>query len=426
MNLADLKLQGTFLTMRSMLRLMAAAGDPGAKLVAQSKKDPRPLYDSIRGAGEVTYSKLGIYMTASHQVASDVVRDARFIVETADSLTLDYLARPGNEHLVRPLQDSLMSMNPPEHTRLRKLVAPAFTLRETRRRSDRIDVIVKRYLDRLDPKAPFDLVPSYASPIPIQVVSEYLGIPEPDDQRFHRWGSVLGPALDGLKSMSELLKLRATLQELSDFFDELIAYRRANPADDVISGILLNEPKNAPLQRRELVAVTLLLLLAGLETTLNLIGNGVLALLEHKSERERFLAYPELEMNLVEEVLRYESPVQFTIRTASEDIALTGTTMPKGKQILVLLGGANRDPRVFPDPDRFDIGRQNARDHLSFSAGYHYCLGAGLARLVAASSLRQLFQRFPHLALAGPVKRTNTRVIRGAESIPLVGQPRRR
>jgi cytochrome P450 len=183
----------------------------------------------------------------------------------------------------------------------------------------------------------------------------------------------------------------------------------------------VNEPEDAPLERREMVAITLLLLLAGLETTLNLIGNGVLALLEHDAERARFLADPQLETNLVEEVLRYESPVQFTIRTASEDITLAGTTVPKGKQILVLIGGANRDPRVFPDPDRFDIGRKNARDHLSFSAGFHYCLGAGLARLVAASALRQLFQRFPDLSLAGPVKRSSTRVIRGADSIPLVG-----
>ncbi len=421
MNLEDMKLQGTFLTMRSVLRLMAMAGDPGAQLVASSAKDPRPLYDSIRNKGEVIRSNLDIFMTASYSVANEVIRDSRFIVQTADSVTLDYLARPGNEHLVRPLQDSLMSMNPPEHTRLRRLVAPAFTLRETHRRSDRIDAIVKRYLDKIDPNTPFDLVPSYSSPIPIQVVSEYLGIPEPDDERFHRWGSVLGPALDGLKSMSDMTKLRTVLQELSDFFDELIAYRRANPGDDVISNVLLHEPKDAPLERRELVAVTLLLLLAGLETTLNLIGNGVLALLANDDQRARFLADPQMETNLVEEVLRYESPVQFTIRTASEDITLAGTTVSKGKQILVLLGGANRDPRVFPEPDRFDIGRENAREHLSFSAGFHYCLGAGLARLVAASALRQLFQRFPDLALAGPVQRSSTRVIRGADSIPLIG-----
>jgi cytochrome P450 len=420
-NVADLKLKGTFLTMRTVLRMMSAAGDPGAKLVARSNKDPKPLYDAIRGQGEVILSKLGIYMTASYAAASQVVRDPRFIVQTADSITLDYLDRPGNQHLVRPLQDSLMSMNPPEHTRLRKLASPAFTNKQVRRRSGQIETIVKRYLDRLDADKPFDLITAYASPVPIQVVSSFLGIPEPDDERFHRWGSVLGPALDGVKSLSELEKLRATLQELSDFFDELIPYRRANPADDVISGILINEPKDQPLTRRELTAVTLLLLLAGLETTLNLIGNGVLALLEHPDQRDRLLADPQLDSNLVEEVLRYESPVQFTIRTAAEDIDLMGTTVPKGKQILVLMAGANRDPRTFPEPGRFDITRENSRDHLSFSAGHHYCLGAGLARLTAAAAIRQLFQRFPNLSLAGPVQRSETRVIRGAEHIPLLG-----
>lgn len=421
MNAADLKIRGTFLTMRAALAVMVATGDPGARLVARSSTDPKPLYDLIRSRGEVVSSALGIDLTASHKVANDVLRDRRFIVKTADSVTLDYLARPENEHLVRPLQDSLMSMNPPEHTRLRKLAAPAFTAKETARRVDRIDRVVKQYVDQLDPTKPFDLISAFASPVPIQVVSAFLGIPDADNVKFHRWGSVLGPSLDGVRTMAELTKLRGILQELSDFFDELIPFRRANPGDDVISGILLNEPKDAPLTRQELVAVTLLLLLAGLQTTLNLIGNGVLALLENPTERDRFLADPSLEANLVEEVLRYDSPVQFTIRTALKDLELAGTRMKGGRQILVLLAGANRDPREFTDPDRFDIARANARDHLSFSAGFHYCLGAGLARLVAGSAIRQLFQRFPKLELAGPVERADARVIRGAERIPLVG-----
>jgi cytochrome P450 len=420
-----MKLQGSFWMLRSVVRLLAVTGDPASRLVGRSTESPYPLYDEIRGRGRLVSGKLPLFMSASHAVCDKILRDPRFIVVTADPITNAYLDQPENKHLVRPLQDSLMSMNPPEHTRLRKLVSPMFTLSALRRQQERIDAIVDKYLERLNTGGPVDLIHNFASPIPIQAVSALLGIPGPDDERFHRWGAVLGPALDGVKSMAELRTLRGTLVDLSEFFDELIAFRRQNPGDDVISGVLRLEPQDRPLDRRDLLAVTLLLLLAGLETTLNLIGNGVLALFAHPEQRERLVAEPDLATNMVEEILRYDSPVQFTIRNVREELELEGVRMTPKKPVLVLMAGANRDPEVFENPSAFDIGRANARDHLSFSAGIHYCLGAGLARMVAATAVRKLFERYPDLRLAGPVVHAQTRVIRAALHIPVhAGAPR--
>ena len=422
--LRDLDLRMMCWTISTLTRRMAGRGDPVARVMAKGgDHDLEPVFDEVRAEGDLVRSKLGLFVTASHATANEALRDRRFLVTQGDVITHRYLKRPENAHLVKPLKDSLMLMNPPEHTRLRKLVWPSFTHDALRARQGQIDAIVERYLDKLEGAERVDLVEEFAAPIPIHAMCAILGIPEPDVERFARWGSILGPSLDGARSLDQLTVLRGALVELSEFFDELIEYRRKNPEDDVVSRMVNAELDGKPLQRSDLLAVTLLLLLAGLETTLNLIGNGVLAFLGHPEQKKLFMERPDLTENAVEEVLRYDSPVRCTVRRAREDVVLAGQTVKAKKDLLVLLGGGNKDPRVFPDPQRFDIQRENARDHLSMSAGVHYCLGAGLAKMVGGSALRGLFRRFPEAAVDGKVERGDTRVIHSALSIPLRCRP---
>jgi cytochrome P450 len=411
-------------TIEKLTRRMAKSGDFAAQVMAKGgDHDMDPLYERVRARGDLVRTKLGVYITGSHATANEILRDRRFVVTKGDYVTQKYLERPENTHLVKPLKNSLMLMNPPEHTRLRKLVWPSFTHEALRGRTPYIEEVVATYLDRLDTGEPVDLIEQFAAPIPIHAMCKVLGIPDPDVARFASWGSILGPSLDGARSVPQLKVLRATLVELSEFFDELIAFRRREPADDVVSQMVNAELDGRPLDRKELLAVTLLLLLAGLETTLNLIGNGVLAFAKHDDQRRLFIDEPELTENAVEEVLRYDTPVRCTVRRAREDLTVAGEPFKAGKDVLVLLGGGNKDPRVFDDPHRFDIRRPNARDHLAMSAGVHYCLGAGLAKMVGAAALRGLFQRFPDLQLAEPPTRGDTRVIHSALRIPVLCRP---
>lgn len=415
----DLKLRTMCWMFGTFTERAAKSGDPVGLVMAKGHHDMDPVFDQIRDKGDLVASKMGLYVTAAHGTANEILRDRRFVVAKGDVITQKYLARPENNHLIKPLNDSLMLMNPPEHTRLRKLVWPSFTHETLRSRQELIDSIVDKHLDKIDRAGEIDLVEEYAAPIPIHAMCAVLGIPEPDVPRFARWGSILGPSLDGARSLEQLAVLRETLVELSSFFDELIAYRRENPGDDVVSNMVRAELNGKPLQRKDLLAVTLLLLLAGLETTLNLIGNGTIAFVNHPDQRERLISDPTITENFIEEVLRFDSPVRCTVRRAREDVELDGQTVAKGKDVLVLLGGANKDPRVFEDPYRFDIGRANARDHLSMSAGVHYCLGSGLAKMVGTSALQRMFTRFPDLRISGDVQRGDTRVIHSALRIPV-------
>jgi len=419
----DLNLRVMCWAFRGITARMARSGDLGARVMAKGDHDMDPLFDQIRQRGDLIDTKLGLFVTASHGTANEILRDRRFVVTKGDLITTKFLDRPENRQLVRPLNDSLMLMNPPEHTRLRKLVWPSFQHDTLRKRQPQIDAMVNGVLDKLDTSGPVDLIEHFAAPIPIYAMCSVLGIPEPDVERFARWGSILGPSLDGAKTIPQLNVLRGTLVELSAFFDELMAYRREHEGDDVVSQMVRAELGGRPLNRKELLAVTLLLLLAGLETTLNLIGNGVIALCANDDQRKLLIERPELAENAVEEILRYDSPVRATVRRARENVTVAGKTIKAKRDVLVLLGGGNKDPRVFDDPYRFDIQRPNARDNLSMSAGVHYCLGAGLARMVGASALRELFRRFPDLRLAQQPERGDTRVIHSALKVPVLCQP---
>ncbi|SHG67953.1 cytochrome P450 [Streptoalloteichus hindustanus] len=409
-------------TTRTVLRAHSLFGDPLAQVISPSSAVPLvDAYRRVRLAGPMARSRLGAWATARYSVVSQLLRDPRFgvVAFAGDSRGFVPQPRVGGDALVHPINDSFLSLDPPRHTRLRRLVAPWFTPRALRARTDRIEGVVRRRLDALDTSQPVDLMADFATSVPVEVICDLLGVPRPEHERFVAWGQVLATALDGLFELRELDRLHATMVEMEAFFRELTDFRRRNPGDDVVSELVRSSGEDDQVTAHDLLATSELLLVAGFETTVNLIGNGVLALLTHREARERLVADPGLAENAVEEVLRHDSPVQFTARVAKEDLVFHGARLRRGEPVLVLLSGANRDPSVFPDPDRFDVDRANARDHLSFSGGVHYCLGAGLARLEGAVAVRELFTRFPRLELAGRPRPRATKLIHGVRDLPV-------
>jgi cytochrome P450 len=414
--MSTLKTAAQFFALRTLVRGYALLGDPYAGVIASPPdRDPYPMYEKVRAKGDMVRSRMGAYVTPSREICDSVLRDNRFITATFDeaSMVPITLVEDG-EKIVNPVQDSFLMMNPPHHTRLRKLVQPFFTPRALKDRTESIQKIVTGYLDRLDDR--FDVVSEFAAQVPIQVIADLLGVPDNDKEIFARWGSSLAETLDGVWSYKQLKGLHATIIEYNDYIDGLMDERRRNPQDDIVSHLVT---RHADLSREDLVATTGLLLFAGFETTVNLIGNGVLKAFENPHTVAPLAQSPEYAEGFVEEVLRLDPPVQYTIRWPKERLELAGVSLPKGMPVMLLLAAANRDPRVFEDPLKFDPTRSNAREHLSFSAGIHYCIGAGLSRIEGALALHELFKRFPNLAPDGPVARRKSKLIRGALRLPV-------
>lgn len=400
-------------------------GDPAARVLGRGPNtDPYPRYDKIRAAGELVPSRLRLHLTASHGLANSVLRDSRFGVQTSVGLSRDewQFDRQSAHGAVHPIEDSFLSLDPPNHTRLRRLVAPWFSPRALRDRTERIERIVSQFLDELADRDRFDLIGDFAVRVPIQVICDLLGVPDDEYPRFVRWGAIVALSLDGMWTLADYRQLRIALAEMSAFFTELVAERRKHPGDDVVSELAAADDS---LSADDLLATVELLLVAGFETTVNLIGNGALELLHNDDARAWMSAHPERADDVVEEVLRHDPPVQYTVRLTHEPVTLAGVDLPRDTGVVLLLAGANRDPAVFADPDRFDPERPNNRDHLAFSAGMHYCLGAGLARIEAAVALRALFERYPDLRAAGAVKRRRSRNIHGVRVLPVRGRAMR-
>ncbi|WP_206441082.1 cytochrome P450 [Streptomyces boncukensis] len=403
----------------------------------QPGESPYPVYAAVRARGELVRSKLGVHLTGSHPLCQEALRDPRFGVAPISELTrIDFDRHAGGRRrYVQPVDDSFLSLNPPEHTRLRKLVAPWFTPRALRARTELVERTVARELDELARRPRFDAVTDFAVRVAISTITGLLGVRTVDHDRFVWWGMTLAGTLNGVRTMGEVRETRAVLGELEAFFDELIAHRRRHPGDDVVSRLVECEADGRPLERKDLLATAQLLFVAGFETMVNLVANAIVTLLDGNggngdgddggnggggnTVRHRLAADPQLAEDVVEEVLRLDSPVQYVARVAREPVELGGHRLRPGSTVVLLLGAANRDPSVFAEPDRFDPGRPNSREHLAFSAGAHFCLGAGLARLQATTMLRELFRRFPALASAGPVTRRPSRNIRGVIHLPV-------
>jgi P450-derived glycosyltransferase activator len=380
--------------------------DPLCRIHLQwGREDPYPLYAQLRARGPLSRSTAGPWVTASHAVCNAVLRDRRFgAAATADEA--DAGARPP----VQTPQLSFLEMNPPDHTRLRRLVLPAFSPKAVAGFDPVISGIVDRLLSDVRPGQPFDLVDTLAAPMPIAVITALLGVPDANAEEFSRYGTTFGSALGGLQSMAHAAELLKAQHQLDQLFTRLFEVKRRDPGDDVISRIVAAPGEQiAP---SEMVPLCTLLLIAGFETTVNLIGNTALALLSHPDAWARVAADPGLAEAAVEETLRYDAPVQRTARVALADTEVAGTAVQKGQVVVTMIGGANRDPEVFADADRFDLDR-TSRDHLSFSSGIHYCVGAPLARLEATLAIRALVSRFPDLRITGPLERRPGSLIRG-------------
>lgn len=409
-----------FALRRSITTGAVWAGDPAARLLAvRQPKDPFPLYEKIREHGEVFQSRLGFFCTVSHPLCRSVLTDPRFHMPTPRANPDWAMADGDASALVHPIERSLLAMNPPEQTRLRRLVGPWFSASALRRRAPRIERIIHSYLDQLAGRSRFDLVTDFAAQVPTAVIGDILGVPIDDYQQFGRWGAALATTIDGVRTMGERRRVRATLVEMTAFFTDLVRHNRSHPGDNMISDMLGAMPDEQPLEQDEVIALAGLLLAAGLETTVNLIADTVRLTIAHPDQRRLLSDGQDVAADLVEETLRYDPPATFTARMATEPVELAGHTIPQGGILFQLLPGANRDPRVFTDPNRFDIGRPNNREHISFSAGAHHCIGSGLARMEATIAVREIFARFPEMRMAGGTTMRTARSVRGPSSIPV-------
>jgi cytochrome P450 len=313
---------------------------------------------------------------------------------------------------------SFLDLDPPDHTRLRRLAQPAFSPKQMAGYRPRIERTVDDLLDRAEAAGRFDLVPAFAAPLPIAVITDLMGVPDADADRFARVGTVIGSALDGIRSLSHAARLQSANETLKGLFETLFELRRREPADDLISRIVAAEGDR--IQPREMLPMCNLLLVAGFETTVNLIGNAVNALLDNPDQWADLCADPAgLAGPAIEETLRWDPPAQRTARCALDEVELDGRTVRPGQYVITLLGAANRDPEVFRSPGTFDIHREQAADHLAFSGGVHYCVGQPLARLEAVVALRRLAERMPGLRRNGPLRRRTSGILRGPIRLPV-------
>jgi pimeloyl-[acyl-carrier protein] synthase len=380
--------------------------------------DPYPTYHRLRAEDPVHYSPLGFWVLTRYEEVAAVLRDPRFIKEPLAALVA---ARFGGE-VPRGVGLSMLDRDPPDHTRLRSLVSKAFTPRVVEGLRPRIQEIVDGLIARAEAAGSMDLIEEFAYPIPVNVICEMMGVPVRDHERFKGWSLDIARGLDSiwLPPDSEVPRRSATSRHaISDYFRELIAQRRASPRGDLLSALIAAEEAGDKLSEEELLATCILILIAGHETTVNLIGNGVLALLRNPDELRRLRATPGLITTAVEELLRYDGPVQRTARAASEDASIGGHTIRKGEMVMPFIGAADRDPAQFPEPDRLDLARADNR-HIAFGWGIHFCLGAPLARVEGQIAIDTLVRRLPRLALVSDtVDYRQSLTLRGLKALPV-------
>jgi cytochrome P450 len=385
-------------------------------------RDPYPYYERLRTADPVHVTPFGSYLASRHAEVSVVMRDKRFGKDHVERMKRRYGPDVMKEPVIRSMCHWMLHRDPPDHTRLRGLVVKAFTARRVEDMRPRVQQVVDRTLDAIEAQGHMDLIEDFAFRLPVTIICDMLGIPEDHREIFYKSSREGGRLLDPVPmSKAEIEQANAANLASEMYFQQLFELRRKNPGDDLTSELLLAEEDGSKLTHEELTANIILLFGAGHETTVNLIGNGLLALHRNPDQLALLKAKPELLPNAIEEFLRYDSSVQLTGRVALEDIEdLGGKRIPKGEAVLCLLGSANRDPAVYPDrPDQLDIARPNVRP-LSFGGGIHYCLGAQLARIEAEVAIGTLLRRLPDLRLndAENPEWRPTFVLRGLKRLP--------
>jgi cytochrome P450 len=379
--------------------------------------DPYPTYHRLRSEDPVHHSPLGFWVLTRYEDVVASLRDPRLAKEALASFVAARFGAP-----VPAMGLSMLDRDPPDHTRLRGLVSKAFTPRVVEGLRPRIQEIVDGLLNGVAGRGSMDLIEEFAYPIPVAVICEMLGVPIEDHERFKGWSIDIARGLDliWLGPDSDVGRRSiAARQMLAEYFRGLIAQRRAAPRNDLLSGLIAAEEAGDKLNEMELLATCILLLIAGHETTVNLIGNGMLALLRHRDQLERLKRDPGLITSAVEELLRFDGPVQRTARIPNEDVTIGGHTIAKGEMVMPFIGAADRDPAQFPEPDRLDIGRSDNR-HIAFGWGIHFCLGAPLARIEGQIAINTLLRRLPKVSLATDVPEYRPSLtLRGLKALPV-------
>jgi cytochrome P450 len=422
--------------MRAAIRRQVRAGNPDAQLLLDPvmQADPFPHYERIRASYPFAPGAFA-RMTVHHDVATAILRSDDFGVtnptEVVPGPARAALALAGPPRNPGPIErPSMLAVDAPDHPRYRKLVTRAFTAKRVAALRERTAGVAQELLDDMDRAArdgdghTVDLVAHYASLLPVTVISEMLGVPTSMRDQFLAWGDGAATSLDMGLTRRAHASMERHLAALNDWMREHLRRLRREPGDDLLSSIVgQTDDDGTGLTEQELVSTALLVLAAGFETTVNLIGNGTAQLFAHPEQRERLAAEPDLWPNAVDEILRFDPPVERTARRAKVDTEVAGEAVPAGGIAVTVLAGANRDPRVFDDPGTFDVARANAKEHLAFSSGPHFCLGAQLARMEGEVALRALFERHPRLAPAGTPTRRPTRILRGYAAMPVRLEP---
>lgn len=416
----------------AMASVCNVVNDPFGHL--EKAEDLNGFAAELRDRPLVSSRLSGLHFTSRHDVAMQVLRSPE-VLSAANVTDLNWLQRLILEPMrgatdVHPLLDSLIAKDGIDHSRLRKLAQPAFTHRASQRWRETTRRVAEELVDAFPCDEPVDLVRDWAAPLPMAVICELLGVPFKDRALFDTWGDALAVGLDRPRSVAQAKAMNAAAAELSVYLAALIAERRREPGEDLLSALATSEVGGDHLTDREVVATAGFLLVAGFETTVNLLGAGTLELLRHREQLALALGDPQAHTaNLVEEALRYVSPVQFTFRRVVAPLELGSegspggvATCPAPAEIVVMLGGANRDPAVFAEPEVFDITCTDARKHLAFGYGAHMCLGAALARMEAEVAWEVLFERYPDPASwrqVGPAVPTDSRILNGLSSLPV-------
>ena len=384
--------------------------------------DPYAQYRRLRELRPVHQSPFGPWTITRYDDVSRLLRDPSLSVEDVNA-AVDRRAElfPKGEERSQRGSLAILNLDPPDHTRIRRLVSKAFTPRRVEELVPRVQGLVDGMLDDAETNGRMDVIADLAFPLPFAVISEMLGMPEADRNQLREWSHTLVKTLEPLMTPEEVPELLAASDAMVEHVTAAIEWKRGAPSDDLLSAMVAVEEEGERLSTRELIAQVVLLFVAGHETTVNLIGNGTLALLRHRDQLQLLRDDPDLIGNGVEELLRYDSPVQFSRRITLQPLTIDGHDIEKGSFIFTMLGAANHDPAHFgADADELDLRRRDAPHHVSFGGGIHHCLGAVLARMEARAAIGTLVRRYPNMELTTTTQAWNGRlVLRGLDALPV-------
>ncbi len=390
------------------------------------RADPYPFYDRLRSIEPVHVSPFGFTVVTRYDDIARTLRGAEFArdVEAHAGEPTDPVRKARRDRFRERIESgraakNILNLDPPDHTRLRRLVTLAFTTSAIERLRPRIQQLVDDVLDVAAERGSMEMVDELAFTMPFQVISDMLALPTDRSDEIRDWSEALTASLEPTADDRVMDEAEAASVQMGDYLRDVIEQRRTHLGDDLLSALLVVEEAGDRLSTAELLSFVVLLYVAGHETTVNLIGNGTLALLRHPDELRRWANDPSYDNTAVDELLRYDGPVQQTVRVPTQNVRYGDVEVPAGTMVMTVLGAANHDPAVFDDPHVLRLDRANAGRHLAFSGGVHYCLGASLAKLEASVAIGSLIRRFPDVQLSGEPHWRDRLTIRGVDHLPL-------